>query len=98
MICDLLPYIVRKLGADHAFYKKELKQKYIIENHLDANTELEILQSLDNESIKSFGCICVVQHHTKIEFDLRAIYKNSKVSLIYDCQNRLEYNTESKLN
>ena len=91
---------LKKLGVDAVgydpYYQKELKQKYIIENHLDENTELEILQSLDNESIKGFGCICVVQHHTKIEFDLRNIYKNSQVSLIYDCQNRLEYNAESK--
>jgi len=50
----------------------------------------------DVESIKSFGCICIVQHHTKTEFDLRNIYKNSQVPFIYDCQSRLDYDPNSK--
>jgi len=84
---------LKKLGINAVgydpYYKEELKQRYIIENHLDANVEFEMLTSLDDESIKSFGCVCIVQHHTKTEFHLRQIYKNSQVPFIYDCQSRL---------
>ena len=91
---------LKKLGINAVgydpYYKEELKQRYIIENHLDENIKFEILKSLDDESIKSFGCICIVQHHTKTEFDLRKIYKNSQIPFIYDCQSRLDYDPESK--
>ena len=95
IISELKTLGVNSVGYD-PYYKEELKQKYIIENHLDASIELEIIQSLDIESIKNLGCICVVQHHSKTEFDLRSIYKNSQVPCIYDCQSKLEYNPESK--
>jgi len=91
---------LKKLGTNAVgydpYYKEELKQKYIIENHLDQNSELKVIQSLNAESIKSFGCVCIVQHHTRTEFNLRNIYKNSQVPFIYDCQNRWDYDSDSK--
>jgi len=91
---------LKKLGINAVgydpYYKEELKQKYIIENSLDENSKIEMLKSLDDKSIKNFGCICIVQHHMKTKFDLRQIYKNSQVPFIYDCQNRLDYDPKSK--
>jgi len=95
IISELKKFGINAVGYD-PYYKEELKQKYIIENHLDEKTEFEVIQSLDYELIKSFGCLCIVQHHTQTEFDLRNIYTNTQVPFIYDCQSRLEYNPESK--
>ena len=68
----------------------------MIENHFDKTTELNMVKNLDEDSIKKFGCICIVQHHTKTKFDLVEIYKNSQVPFIYDCQSKLDYELESK--
>jgi len=91
---------LKKLGINAVgydpYWKEELKQRYLIENHLDVNIGFDMLKSLDDESIKSFGCICIVQHHTRTKFHLRQIYKNSKVPFIYDCQSRLDYEPESE--
>ena len=90
---------LKKLGINvkgyDPYYKKNLKQKYVIENHLE-NTEFEVIESIDDEIIKNFGCICIVQHHIKTKFDLENIYKNSKIPFIYDCQSKLDYQSESK--
>ena len=95
IILELEKLEINAVGYD-PYYKEELKQKYIIENHLDKNSKLKILQNLDDELIKNFGCICIVQDHTKIKFDLRNIYKNSQVPFIYDCQSHLDYDQGSK--
>jgi len=95
IISELKKLGIKEVGYD-PYYKEKLKQKYLIENHLNENTELEIIQSLNFESIKSFGCVCIVQHHTKTKFDLRQIYTNSLVPFIYDCQSRLDYDPKSK--
>ena len=95
ILAELKKLGINAVGYD-PYYKEELKQRYIIENYLDVNMEFEMLKSLDDESIKSFGCICIVQHHAKTEFDLRNIYKNSQIPFIYDCQSRLDYDPESK--
>jgi len=91
---------LKKLGINAVgydpYWKEELKQRYLIENHLDVNVGFDMLKSLDDESIKNFGCICIVQHHTRTRFDLRQIYKNSQVPFIYDCQSRLDYEPESE--
>jgi len=95
ILAELKKLGINAVGYD-PYYKEELKQRYIIENHLEENTKFEMLKSLDDELIKDFGCICIVQHHVKTEFDLRNIYKNSHVPFIYDCQSRLDYDPESK--
>jgi len=95
IISELKKLGINAVGYD-PYYKEELKQKYIIENHLDQNFELEVIQSINAESIKSFSCVCIVQHHITTEFDLRDIYKNSRVPFIYDCQSRLDYDSVSK--
>ena len=58
--------------------------------------KLEIFKNLDDESIKKFHSLCIVQHHTKIKSRLEEIYKNSLIPLIYDCQNNLVKDRNSK--
>ena len=94
IISELKKLGINAVGYD-PYYNEDLKQRYAIENHLES-TEFEVIQSLDDESIKSFGCICIVQHHVKTEFNLENIYKSSQIPFIYDCQSRLDYNPESK--
>ena len=76
------------------FFKKELIEKYLIENKLEEQN-FEILNTLDDDIIKKFSCLCIVQHHNKTKLKLEQIYKNGKCPLIYDCQNRLK-KTKSK--
>ena len=58
--------------------------------------KFEIIKKIEEKSIKNFGCICIAQHHTKIEHELMEIYKNSLVPFIYDCQNIIEELPKSK--
>ena len=67
----------------------------MIENHLDPDMKFNILENLEG-SIGNFGCICIVQHHSNTDFKLREIYKNSHIPFIYDCQNKLEFDSKSK--
>jgi UDP-N-acetyl-D-glucosamine dehydrogenase len=91
---------LKKLRIDTAgidpFYKKELENKYKIENYLDENSEINMIKDFDDNIIRDFGCICIVQLHTKTKFDLIQLYKKSKVPFIYDCQSKLNYDPESK--
>jgi UDP-N-acetyl-D-glucosamine dehydrogenase len=83
------------VSAYDPFFKHELLDKYLIENHL-SKFDFKVLPNLDESSIKTFSCICIVQHHSQIEQRLEEIYKKSLVPLIYDCQNKLAHNESSK--
>ena len=84
-----------KIASYDPYFKRELLGKYLIENHIE-KFDFRVLSDLDDKSIKEYGCICIVQHHTKTKFRLEEIYKKSLVSLIYDCQNRITYDSNSK--
>ena len=76
------------------FFKSDLREKYLIENHM-SETPFEILPSLDTCAIKDYSCICITQHHSKTKFRLQEIYNNSIVPVVYDCQNKLIFNNIS---
>jgi len=82
-------------AAYDPFFKQELVEKYLIENHLE-KLDFKVLSELNENSIKEYDCICVVQHHTKIKHKIEEIYKKSLIPLIYDCQSKISYNTKSK--
>ena len=84
-----------KVSAYDPYFKEELIEKYLKENNLQ-DIKFDVLKNLDDEVIKKFSCLCIVQHHTKIESRLQEIYKNSLIPLIYDCQNKLEKDNSSK--
>lgn len=84
-----------KVAVYDPYFKEELLEKYLKENNL-GNIKFEILNGLDNEPIKKFHCMCIVQHHTKIKSRLEEIYKNSLIPAIYDCQNKLVKDRNSK--
>ena len=71
------------------FFKTELLEKYLLENHLE-DKNFKILENLDDETLSKYSCICVVQHHTKSQFLIDEIYKKSKIPFIYQCQNKLK--------
>ena len=77
------------------YFKSDLMEKYIVENHMK-NRVFDILPSLDDNLINKFGCVCIVQHHSKTEFRLNEIYQNSSVSFIYDCQGKIMPEKNSK--
>ena len=76
------------------YYKKELEKKYLIENQLE-NIEINILDNLSSH-VENYSCLCISQHHTKSSFQIKDIYKTSLVPVIYDCQNKLIFNKNSK--
>ena len=82
-------------AAYDPFFKQELVEKYLIENHLE-KLDFKVMPELNQNSIKEYDCICVVQHHTKIKHKIEEIYKKSLIPLIYDCQSKLNYNLKSK--
>jgi UDP-N-acetyl-D-glucosamine dehydrogenase len=84
-----------QVTAYDPYYKQELQQKYMAENHMDANTKFDVFSKLQDK-VGGFGCICIVQHHTKTEYELREIYRRSLVPFIYDCQGKIDYLPESK--
>ena len=73
----------------------ELMDKYLIENHL-GKLDIKVISELNENSLQGYDCICLVQHHTKTKHMIEEIYKKSQIPLIYDCQNKLDYNPESK--
>ena len=77
------------------FFKAESISKYLIENNLKEINFIR-LEKIDDESLKNIGCICVVQHHDSTKEKLIEIYKESKVPLIYDCQNKIKKINNSK--
>jgi len=84
-----------RLATYDPYFKQELLNKYLVENHLE-KLDFKILSGLDDVSIREFNCICVVQHHTKTKFRIDEIYQNSLIPFIYDCQNRITYEDKSK--
>lgn len=70
------------------FFKKELLEKYLIENKI-TNKNFEILPNLSDDHLNGKSCLCLVQHHSKTKFRINEIISNSKMPLIYDCQNKL---------
>ena len=84
-----------RLATYDPYFKHELLNKYLVENHLE-KLDFKTLSDLDDESISKFNCICIVQHHTKTKFMIDEIYKSSLVPFVYDCQNKIRFEPESK--
>jgi len=82
-------------AAYDPFYKHELLEKYLIENHIK-KIDFKIISELNENSIKGYDCICLVQHHSKMKDTIEEIYKKSLIPLIYDCQSKLNYISKSK--
>jgi len=77
------------------YFKNELLEKYLIENHIE-KLNFNVLRKLNENSIKEYDCICLVQHHNNTKRKIDEIYKKSLIPLIYDCQNKLNYQPKSK--
>jgi len=84
-----------KIATFDPFFKEELIDKYLIENKLEQQN-FEVLNNLENDTIKKFSCLCIVQHHTKTKSKLEEIYQNNSISMIYDCQNKITKKPNSK--
>ena len=82
-------------SADYIISVNEHIIKYLIENKL-GEQNFEILENLEDNNIKKFSCLCVVQHHNKTKLKLEQIYRHGQIPMIYDCQNRLEKIAKSK--
>ena len=83
------------VSAYDPYFKKELFDKYLIENYLE-KLDFEHKDSLDDESLKDISCVCMVQYHTKTAHRLNEIYVKSIVPFIYDCQRKIMLNNNSK--
>ena len=78
------------------YYNKESQEKYLIENFLE-KINFQVLDNIENdELIKNFNCICVVQHHKETLPKIIEIYEKSLIPLIFECSNKLKFNSESK--
>ncbi len=77
------------------FFREEIIEKYLIENNLKA-INFKNVDVLNDEILKKISCICIVQHHDLSKQKIDEIYMNSKVSLIYDCQNKIKKDPNSK--
>jgi len=78
------------------YYKKELREKYLIENNLEDFDFKELEDFTDDDEIKKFDCLCIVQHHAQSKSRINEIYAKSLVPFIYDCSNKLIKNQQSK--
>jgi len=76
------------------FYRRELEQKYQIENDLEG-ISYEILEKLDVDIIKNTSCICIAQNHAVNKNQLQEIYEKGVVKLIYDCRKGIVKNNQS---
>lgn len=76
------------------FFDSKLSGKYLIENHI-SELNFKNLDDIDDESIKEISCLCVVQHHDKSKTRIKEIYDNSIIPFIYDCQGKLQKNSQS---
>ena len=77
------------------FFREEIIKKYLIENNLK-EINFKLVENLNDEILEEISCICIVQHHD-ITFDqINEIYEKAKVPLIYDCQNKIKNNPNSK--
>ena len=79
--------------ASDPYYKKELEEKYMIENNIK-KIEFDIIE-LENKMLERISCLCVVQNHTKTIQRIQEVYDKSLVPFIYDCQNFLQKNPKS---
>jgi len=77
------------------FFKDESIEKYLIENNLK-EINFKLVNNLDDEVLKNISCVCIVQHHDISKQKIDEIYHNSKVPLIYDCQNKIIQDKNSK--
>jgi nucleotide sugar dehydrogenase len=77
------------------FFKTEAIKKYLVENNL-VELNFERVEKLDNSILKKISCICIVQHHDNIKDEIKKIYSESLIPLIYDCQRKLEADKNSK--
>jgi len=84
-----------KVAGFDPFFKEELLNKYLIENHLE-KLPFKYADNIDDQTIKGYDCICIVQNHSKTKFRINEIYKNSLIPLIYDCQNCIVKNSETR--
>ena len=77
------------------FFKEEIIKKYLIENNL-SEINFELVDNLSDNILERISCICIVQHHDITFEQINEIYKKSKVPLIYDCQNKIKNDSNSK--
>ena len=77
------------------FFKAEIIKKYLIENDL-SEINFKLVDNLNGEILEKISCICIVQHHDITFEELNEVYKKSKVPLIYDCQNKIKNDLNSK--
>ena len=77
------------------FFNPDLTKKYLIENHI-SKLDFKILPNLDGDSIKEINCLCIVQHHDEVKQRIKEIYEKSLIPFVYDCQNKLLKNSQSK--
>jgi UDP-N-acetyl-D-glucosamine dehydrogenase len=94
IIKELLKREFRILAFD-PYFNSELYEKYCKENNLQ-NTDFEMVSKIDENIVKQFSMICIVQHHSKVKLKIDEIYRKSQIPLIYDCQNRLRVDSNSK--
>ena len=78
-----------RVGTYDPFFKLSLLSKYLKENDM-SKKQFDVMDNLTSEN---FSCLCVVQHHSRIEPLLQDAYNNSKFPIIYDCQNRIRHRT-----
>ena len=84
------------VSAYDPYYKKEMRNNYLIANELK-ELDFKEVDNLDNdEIIRNFSCICIVQSHTKTKFRLATIYQKSLVPFIYDCQKKIVKDPKSQ--
>ncbi len=82
------------IGYD-PFFNTDLVGKYIIENNLE-ELNFQVVKNLNDEIIKQFSCLCIVQHHDVDKKRINEIYRDSLIPYIYDCQNKLQNIPSSK--
>ena len=79
------------VGVFDPFFKLELLPKYLQENSI-LKKRFSVVDDLMDEK---FSCLCVVQHHSRIEPLLQDVYAKGRFPIIYDCQNRIQHNAKS---
>ena len=94
LVTELKSNGFRVFGYD-PYFSDEFVEKYLIENNLK-ELNFEKIENLNDENLKGVSCLCIVQHHHNVKNRIQEIYKNSLVPIIYDCQNKLIKNPDSK--
>jgi len=82
------------MGYD-PFFKIDFVEKYLTENNL-REINFDVVNELDDNTIKNVNCLCVVQHHDIDKKRILEIYEKSLIPFIYDCQNKLQVIPSSK--